>query len=720
MRQNPATANAMAAKMYEERLKLPSQRDSLDEASLKQRYGENAGQALDPNQTSLKAAAGGQSSGQILHGAVGGLSGALQQVQARSPQMPMQEQSIKTEINPVLTPRSAGPEGSFIGVQGSSQGGSNLTLKGWPLTGLDQLRSGILQPKSFMQSPQQQFQQLQFLNPQQQQQLLMQAQQNMASPTVSDVDTRRLRMLLNNRNMAMGQDGQTNSGGDIIPNIGSPSQSGGSRTDIDMLIKKQITATQNYQPKIHKKIAHLQQQHQLQQSTVSSQQSQSSNQLLQQQEKPGVGCMPIDGSIPNSFVVADQASKKRKKPVSSSRANSSGTANTAGPSPSSAPSTPSTHTPGDAMSMPQLLHNGGPSKPLMMFGSDGTGSLTSPVNPLGDVDRLLEDGSLDENVDSFLSQEDMDPRETMGRCIDASKGSGFSEVAKARASTGQVSCCHFSPDGKLLATGGHDKKAVLWFTDALNPKSTLEEHSMLITDVRFSPSMTRLATSSFDKTVRVWDADNPDYSLRTFTGHSASVKSLDFHSNKEDIVCSCDSDGEVRCWSINNGSCVTCVRVFSGGATQLRYQPRQGKYLAAASEKMISILDAETLQVCRNALKGHIKNIESICWDAAGDYLASVSEDSVKVWSFTSGNDGECVNELNCSGNKFNSCVFHPNYPSLLVIGCYESLELWDIREKNTVTISNAHDGLIAALAASNASGLVASVSHDKLVKLWK
>jgi hypothetical protein len=88
-----------------------------------------------------------------------------------------------------------------------------------------------------MQSPQQQFQQLQFLNPQQQQQLLMQAQQNMASPTASDVDTRRLRMLLNNRNMVIGQDGQTNSGGDIIPNIGSPTQSGGSRSDIDMLIK---------------------------------------------------------------------------------------------------------------------------------------------------------------------------------------------------------------------------------------------------------------------------------------------------------------------------------------------------------------------------------------------------------------------------------------------------------------------------------------------------
>lgn len=51
-------------------------------------------------------------------------------------------------------------------------------------------------------------------------------------------------------------------------------------------------------------------------------------------------------------------------------------------------------------------------------------------------------------------------------------------------------------------------QAVLWYTDSLKQKATLEEHSSLITDVRFSPSLPRLATSSFDKTVRVWDVDN--------------------------------------------------------------------------------------------------------------------------------------------------------------------------------------------------------------------
>lgn len=60
-------------------------------------------------------------------------------------------------------------------------------------------------------------------------------------------------------------------------------------------------------------------------------------------------------------------------------------------------------------------------------------------------------------------------------------------------------------------------QAVLWYTDSLKQKATLEEHSSLITDVRFSPSMPRLATSSFDRTVRVWDVDNVSWFVSCFT-----------------------------------------------------------------------------------------------------------------------------------------------------------------------------------------------------------
>ncbi|PPD86465.1 hypothetical protein GOBAR_DD16596 [Gossypium barbadense] len=672
MRQPAGTANAMATKMYEERLKLPLQRDSLDDAAMKQRYGENVGQLLDPNHASIlkPAAATSQPSGQVLHGTAGGMS---PQVQARSQQLPGTTPDIKSEINPVLNPRATGPDGSLIGIPGSNQGGNNLTLKGWPLTGLDQLRSGILQQqKPFIQAPQP-FHQLQMLTPQHQQQLML-AQQTLTSPAGSD-ENRRLRMLQAVRLCIVG--------------------------DADVLMKHALL----------------------------NQQPQTSNpSLLQQDKVGGGGSVTVDGSMSNSFRGNDQVSKnqngrKRKQPVSSSGpANSSGTANTAGPSPSSAPSTPSTHTPGDVISMPALPHSGSSSKPLMMFGADGAGTLTSPSNQLwddkdlelqADMDRFVEDGSLDDNVESFLSHDDTDPRDAVGRCVDVTKGVTFMELNSVRASSSKVTCCHFSSDGKLLASGGHDKKAVLWYTDTLKPKSTLEEHSCLITDVRFSPSMSRFATSSFDKTVRVWDADSPGYSLRTFSGHSGNVMSLDFHPTKDDLICSCDGDGEIRYWSINHGS---CARVFKGGTApgtaQLRFQPRFGKYLALAAENVVSILDAET-QTCRHSLQGHTKLIHSVCWDLSGELLASVSEDSVRVWSFRSGSEGECVHELSCNGNKFHSCVFHPTSPSLL------SLELWNMTEGKTKTLS-AHEGLIAALAVSPVTGLVSSASHDKFIKLWK
>eukprot|EP00850_Spirogloea_muscicola_P006577 SM000031S11586 [mRNA] locus=s31:546684:552777:+ [translate_table: standard] len=381
----------------------------------------------------------------------------------------------------------------------------------------------------------------------------------------------------------------------------------------------------------------------------------------------------------------------------------------------------------------------------ILFGSNGGGAggdtLSSPVNQLvkppagleasciselsinGDLERFADDGSLDDNVESFLSAEEADTREALfgstkrnstGHSAEV-KGFTFNEVCKLRASTNKVVCCHFSSDGKVLATAGHDKTAVLWNMDTFQKRSTLEEHSLLITDVRFSPSSTRLATSSFDKIVRVWDSDNPTFSMRVFSGHQTSVMSLDFHPNNEDLLCSCDGDSEIRYWSVNGGH---CTRVFKGAMSQMRFQPRAGRLLAAAADNVVSIFDVES-ETLVHALQRHTKPVHSVCWDAAGDFVASVSEDSVRVWALGRGQEGECVHELISSGNKFHSCIFHPKHPSLLVIGCYQSLELWNMVENKSMTMA-AHDGLIAALAVSPSTGMIASASHDKSVKLWK
>ncbi|KAH9312315.1 hypothetical protein KI387_027350, partial [Taxus chinensis] len=499
------------------------------------RFGDIPSQLLDANQAAILKSTPShlQPSGQGLHTTAGNMSTAMQQVQALNQQLPGTTQDNKNEMNAVLNQRSTATDPSLFGVSGAgllkssllnpgiNQGPNTLPLNGLPVGqgGIDQLRSGLLQSqKSYVHSPRQ-YQQFNMLSREQQQIVLAQGNLSSASGTaiLNEMDSRNLRMILSNRNAAMNKDGQPNAVGDVAHNTGSPMQaasplSRGTTSDPDFLFKMKLAFQQRQQ--------HQQQQQLLTQQAQSTQQSQVAH-PHQQQDKTG-GALTIDSSLSNSFRGNDQVygvmepspstnstgtgkasskgqARKRKQPGSSSGpAISSGTVNNTGPSPSSAPSTPSSNTPGDVMSMP---HSGSSSKPLILYGPDGV--LASPSNQLADLDRIGEDGSLDDNVESFLSHD-----ETAGRSTD-SKVFSFEEVGLIKASTSKVVCCHFSSDGKLLASAGHEKKAVLWNMDTLKQESTLEEHNHLITDVRFSPNLARLATSSFDRTVRVWDADNP-------------------------------------------------------------------------------------------------------------------------------------------------------------------------------------------------------------------
>ncbi|CAJ2678622.1 unnamed protein product [Trifolium pratense] len=273
---------------------------------------------------------------------------------------------------------------------------------------------------------------------------------------------------------------------------------------------------------------------------------------------------------------------------------------------------------------------------------------------------------------------------------------------------------HFS-HGKIVASGGTGMKPFICYIETRQSVTTSEAHSLSILDVRFKPGSTMFATSSADKTVKVWDANRPARLLFSFVGHNASVRSLDFNPLKE-TLCSSDNYDEIKVWDLNRKCNIASS--MEGGSI-VRFQPGSGTLLAVAKRNVTTILDSKSMGV-KYRLQGHTKNIRSLCWSASGKTIASISDDDVRVWSLSL--DGQCTYEYPSKGNMFASVVFHPRHRNVLVVGGFQWMELL-ILENGQIRCISAFSSRcgksVPGLAACTENESIAT-THKSVVNIWK
>ena len=68
----------------------------------------------------------------------------------------------------------------------------------------------------------------------------------------------------------------------------------------------------------------------------------------------------------------------------------------------------------------------------------------------------------------------------------------------------EVTSIAYSPDGKTLASGSYDKTIKLWDARSGALLRTLEGHTSWVDAVIFAPDGDTLASGSFDQTIKLW------------------------------------------------------------------------------------------------------------------------------------------------------------------------------------------------------------------------
>ncbi|WP_445174804.1 nSTAND1 domain-containing NTPase [Microcoleus sp.] len=194
-----------------------------------------------------------------------------------------------------------------------------------------------------------------------------------------------------------------------------------------------------------------------------------------------------------------------------------------------------------------------------------------------------------------------------------------------RAATNGIS---FHPSGKILASGGYDRKVRLWSLDG-TPLKVFVGHADQIYRVSFSPDGNLLATASWDKTIKLWSVEGE--LLQTFTGHSNWLYGLCFSPDGK-LLASSGVDRTIQLWDIDEGKLLQTFVGHTGTVFDLSFNP-DGTILASASmDKTVRLWSPERGLI--KTLARHNAGVYGVSFSPDGKVIAAACWDSfINIWS---------------------------------------------------------------------------------------
>jgi WD40 repeat protein/tetratricopeptide (TPR) repeat protein len=321
---------------------------------------------------------------------------------------------------------------------------------------------------------------------------------------------------------------------------------------------------------------------------------------------------------------------------------------------------------------------------------------------------------------------------TYGKELQTFPGSG----AKS-AHAGTVSAVAFSPDGRRLVTASADGTAMVWDASVnppaqkgtplaalrnsplktLSTSATAAKEAPAVTSVAFDPLGARIATTSSDGAVRIWNAYSGNV-LVTLTGHPGAANAVAFEPHGE-AVATAGSDSLARVWNIYSGGEVLNAAHSTDALQAIVFSPDGKRIATAGYDDTAQIWDDSGNELHR--LVKHSKPLTDVAFSPDGEHVATASLDgTVNLWNVASGKMLRTFTNETSKRKAGSFCVaFSPDGKTLAVGDDDGTVELWDEPSGKERAALRGHRGRISHIAFSPDGKRFATASQDSTAKVW-
>ncbi|XP_071394571.1 sperm-associated antigen 16 protein-like [Centroberyx affinis] len=302
----------------------------------------------------------------------------------------------------------------------------------------------------------------------------------------------------------------------------------------------------------------------------------------------------------------------------------------------------------------------------------------------------------------------------LARVTESRSPAPFSLSSSIQAHDLPISCLDLHPHKLILASASEDRLWRLWALPGTGEKLlTGEGHTDWLSGCSFHPDGGRLATTSGDTTVRLWDFTH-GCCVSTLAGHSQASWGCSFHSGG-DFLASCSADRTARLWDLNSERCRLVLRRHAAAVNSVCFLPRSGLLLTCSADKTLRLWDAR-LGLCAQTLRGHRHPCAHAAVDPSGRSVASCdARGVVKLWDVRKASAAVTVDTGPASGNQV---AFSPSGKTLAVAGSDGLVKLVE-PVSLTVTCLSGHSGAVQSVRFTQRGEALLSGGADGRLLLW-